>query len=71
MKQETEDTRLINIIELASELAHIKLLREWYRPQESIYVDENADELTYTEDSQDLFNEYYDDYLMLIKTCEV
>lgn len=60
----------INKLELASELAHIKLLREWYRPQESIYVDEEANELTYTEDAQDRFNEYYDDYISLIESCE-
>ncbi len=60
----------INKIELASELAHIKLLREWYRPQESIYADDNADVLTYTEDAQDRFNEYYDDYISLIESCE-
>ena len=60
----------INKLELASELAHIKLLREWYRPQESIYVDDKADVLIYTEDCQDRFNEYYDDYLSLIESCE-
>jgi len=60
----------INKLELASELAHIKLLREWYRPQESIYVDDKADVLIYTEDCQDRFNEYYEDYLSLIESCE-
>jgi hypothetical protein len=52
----------INVLEVASELAHEKLVNNW---EESIkiYVNENADELRYTEEAQDIFAEYYDEYL--------
>ena len=52
----------INSLELASELAHAKLVNEWSESIK-IYVDETADELVYTEEAQDIFNEFYDDYL--------
>lgn len=52
----------INRLELASELAHAKLVNEWSESVQ-IYVDETADELVYTEEAQDIFNEFYDDYL--------
>ena len=70
MKQQTEDTRLINIIELASELANAKLISNW---KDSIEIFEDLEDgsIAYTEQAQDIFNEYYDDYLLLIKTCEV
>jgi hypothetical protein len=59
----------INKIELASELASKKLEADW---SESIKIfnDEEAEELTYTEEAQDIFNEYYDDYLALIESCK-
>jgi hypothetical protein len=56
------------IIELASELASLKLEKEW-RKSIKIYVDEEADELHYTDEAQDIFNEYYDDYISLIEKC--
>ena len=70
MKQQTEDTRLINIIELASELANAKLISNW---KDSIEIFEDLEDgsIAYTEQAQDIFNEYYDDYLLLIKTCEI
>jgi hypothetical protein len=59
----------INKIELAGELASKKLWADW---SESIKIfnDEEAKELTYTEEAQDIFNEYYDDYLGLIESCK-
>jgi hypothetical protein len=59
----------INAIELASELASKKLEAEW---SESIRIfnDEEAEELTYTEEAQDIFNENYDYYLELIESCK-
>jgi len=70
MKQQTEDTRLINILELASDLANAKLVANW---KDSIEIFEDLEDgsIAYTEQAQDIFNEYYDDYLLLIKTCEV
>jgi hypothetical protein len=70
MKQETEDARLINIIELASELANEKLIANW-KDSFEIFEDLEDGSIRYTEQAQDIFNDYYDEYLMLIKTCEV
>lgn len=60
----------INIVELASELAHAKLEANW---SESIriYEDEEASVTVYTEEAQDIFNEYYDEYYDLIESCKV
>jgi hypothetical protein len=59
----------INILELASELAHRELVRDWSESIK-IYEDEEASITVYTEGAQDLFNEYYDQYTDLILTCE-
>ena len=59
----------INKIELASELAHQKLVANWSESI-SIYEDEEASVTVYTEEAQDIFNEYYDEYLTLIESCE-
>ena len=59
----------INKLELASELANAKLEREW---SDSIKIceDEFAGITTYTDKAQDIFNEYYDEYLTLIESCK-
>ena len=59
----------INKLELASELANIKLEKEW-SDKIQIYLNNDEDITTYTEEAQDLFNEYYDDYLSLIESCK-
>jgi hypothetical protein len=59
----------INVLELASELAHIELIKDWSESIK-IYEDEEASIITYTEEAQDLFNEYYDKYTDLILTCK-
>jgi hypothetical protein len=59
----------INKLELASELANMKLEREW-RDRIQIYVDEQEGITTYTESAQDIFNDYYDEYLSLIESCK-
>lgn len=62
---------VINKIELASELASEKLIANW---NESIKIFENEedDECTnYTDEAQDIFNNYYDEYLTLIEQCNV
>jgi hypothetical protein len=59
----------INKLELASELADLRLKSDWNQSIQ-IYVNEEADELTYTEEAQDIFNEYYDAYISLIESCE-
>ena len=59
----------INKLELASELAHRKLLNEW-RESVQIYKNEWAEVLTYTDEAQDIFNELYDEYLTLIESTK-
>ena len=59
----------INKLELASELANLKLQSEW-RDSIQIFEDETASVTVYTEEAQDIFNEYYDEYLTLIESCE-
>ena len=59
----------INKLELASELAHEKLVLNWSESI-SIYEDEEASVTVYTEEAQDIFNEYYDNYLTLIESCK-
>jgi hypothetical protein len=61
---------LINRLELASELAHIKLFNNWV-DEIKIYEDENAGITNYTDEAQDIFNDYYDDYLNLIEACVI
>jgi hypothetical protein len=56
----------VNALELASELAD-KKLKETHSL--GIYVLEE-NEVRYTEQAQDLFNQYYDEYLELIQNCE-
>lgn len=59
----------INAVELASELASAHLEREWY---DRIVIWEKSEEgEKYTEDAQDLFNEYYDNYYTLIQSTKI
>lgn len=57
----------INIVELASELAD-KDLESHFGQKRWI---ESDDELIYTEESQDLFNEYYDYYFEIIEQLKI
>lgn len=59
----------INALELASELAHERLIDNWSKSIK-IYVDEDESITTYTEEAQDIFNEYYDMYINLIESCK-
>jgi len=68
-KQKVMENITINKLELASELAHQNLVLNWSESI-SIYEDEEASVTVYTEEAQDIFNEYYDDYLTLIESCE-
>ncbi len=56
----------INKLELASELAHNRLLKvfdKWI----DIYID-TEECLYYTEEAQEIFNEFYDYYLTTIES---
>jgi len=59
----------INKLELASELADKELQDNW-RDSIQIWEDETAGITVYTDEAQDIFNEYYDKYLTLIETCK-
>lgn len=56
----------VNILELASELAHKDLVNQWGETRGGMYKDENAEVLEYCEEAQDLFNDLYDEYETLI-----
>jgi hypothetical protein len=54
-----------NKIEQASELAEQKLIT--YNSDIELYVTESNGDTRYTEEAQDLFNIYYDEYLSLLQ----
>lgn len=58
---------MTNKLELASELAHRMLVIEWDDCSESIYEDDTAGVTVYTENAQDIFNDYYDMFLTIIE----
>lgn len=60
------DNVTLNKLELASELAHQKLVEKWDE-RIQIYEDETAGITNYTDEAQDIFNDYYDEYLTLIE----
>ena len=67
----------INAIELASNLAHEKLMQHYENLQDNRdfefpnkLVIETEDKIVYTEEAQDLFNEFYDEFLTMIKECK-
>ena len=57
----------VNKLELASELAHKMLVIEQDDRSESIYEDDTASVTVYTENAQDIFNDYYDIFLTIIE----
>ena len=68
----------INAIELASNLAERDLSNfistlsdEQYDKKfpNGTYI-ENDEEVSYTEEAQDLFNEFYDEFLTMIEECK-
>ena len=61
-----EDFKLINVLELASELADMKV-REVIEDFSKIYIEDTDGTIRYTEEAQDLFNEWYDSYSELIE----
>ena len=68
----------INAIELASNLAHEKLMQYYENLQDNRDFEfpngvtiETEDEIIYTEEAQDLFNEFYDEFLIMIEECKV
>ena len=67
----------INAIELASNLAHEKLMQHYENLQDNRDFEfpngvtiETEDEIVYTQEAQDLFNEFYDEFLTMIEECK-
>lgn len=60
----------INILELASELAHKELVKDW-SDSIKIYEDENAGITYYTDEAQDIFNDLYDKYFTFIEQFKI
>ena len=58
-----KDEKLFNLLELSAELADRKL-RETFNGQVDI---ETEDEVRYTEEAQDYFNELYDEYMTFLE----
>lgn len=58
----------INIIELASELAH-KDLVEMVGDENKLFEEPEAGITVYTEHAQDKFNDLYDYYYSIIESC--
>lgn len=56
----------INIVELSSELAD-REMRSFFNGEIDI---ETEDEVRYTEEAQDVFNEIYDEFYTLIENCK-
>ena len=66
METTTTDLKTINVLELASELADMKV-REVMVNFSDIYIEDEF-EVRYTEKAQELFNEWYDIYTELIES---
>jgi len=60
----------INEIELASELAHERMMMHWNGPND-IYVEDTEGCMIYTEEAQGLFNIHYDYYLTTIEKIKI
>jgi hypothetical protein len=57
--------KTINVVELASVLAHERMKMEIGASEDEVWVgldDKEADILTYIDEAQDVFNEWYDYY---------
>lgn len=59
-----EDVK-VNILELASELAHLELI-SWVSNESELYEDPEAGVTNYTDYYQDIFNDLYDKYYTII-----
>lgn len=59
----------VNIIELASELAHKELI-EMVGDEDKLFEDPEAGITVYHEHAQDKFNDLYDYYYSIIESCK-
>ena len=58
----------VNILELASELAHKELIEKWDYRDKEIEVEQDG-VINYSEEAQDIFNRLYDEYYTIIEQC--
>lgn len=58
----------INATELARELASYDLENNW---GDSIYIYEDDEQTTYTEDAQNIYDDLYDKYLSVIESYKI
>lgn len=56
----------INSLEVASELADLRVLEHFNYVKEDIYFEDMDGIITYRDDAQDVFNDYYNQYLTLL-----
>ena len=68
-KIRNEHDVLINVVELASELAHNQLEKD-YSDLITIYKETDEPDTYYTEEAQDIFNDLYDRYYDLVLSCK-
>ena len=59
----------INLIEVASELAEMELIKD--NPNLEIYEDDEEGGSRYTETAQDIFNDLYDKYTNFLENLQV
>ena len=57
----------VNVVELASELASCAIIDLFGRDEETLYVDNDGEDV-YTEEVQERFDEFYDTYYDIIIT---
>lgn len=60
----------VNILELASELAHRELVKD-YSDSIVIYEDDQEGITHYTDEAQDVFNDLYDKYFTFIEQFKI
>jgi len=58
----------VNILELASELAHKELIEKWDYRDKEIEIEQDG-VINYSEEAQDIFNRLYDEYYTIIEQC--
>lgn len=61
----------INIVEAAAVLAERDVITELEGKESLIYVFDEDGNSTYTEEAQELFNAYYDEYFEILLNCKI
>jgi hypothetical protein len=61
----------INLLEVASELAHEVVCAKFEDDDNAIYESTTDTITSYTEEAQDLFNEWYDHYYELLNNLKI